>query len=106
MKKIILAAVLSMASTMAFASATMDTNTNSNSQGSNEGVGASALTGNGDVVGGNGTTSGSDSDQTTGAGTRVDSLIAAHDQHGYESGHASGLANGNNGTTQNSGGNK
>ena len=74
MKKIILAAAaLSMVTTMAFAGATIDTKT-TNSNGTAEGQGASSYTGNGDYVGGNGT---SGVDQTTGPGSRVDAKIAA-----------------------------
>ena len=54
----------------AFAQATLNTKT-SNSQGTAEGVGASSATGNGDYVGGNGT---SGFDQTTAPGSRVDAL--------------------------------
>ena len=75
MKKIILAAALSLVTTMAFAGATIDTKT-TNSNGTAEGQGASSYTGNGDYVGGNGT-SGVENDQTTAPGSRVDAKIAA-----------------------------
>ncbi|HKN04149.1 MAG TPA: hypothetical protein VJY31_09420 [Buttiauxella sp.] len=73
MKKIILAATLSLVTTMAFASATMSPNDNSRSNGSSIGQQSSAATGNGDWVGGNGTGAGvyGAGDQTTEPGSRA-----------------------------------
>jgi len=73
MKKIIIAMALTLAAGSAFAGATMAPK-DTKSQGSWEGQHASALTGNGDAVGGNGT---SGLDQTTGPHTRADALGAA-----------------------------
>ena len=80
MKKIILAAaVLSMASTMAFAGADAAfKDAPSNSQGSGVGIASSQITGNGGVVGGNGTSSygANPADQTTSPGSRSDAVHA------------------------------
>lgn len=75
MTKTILAAIAALViATPALAFSTIGANTNSNSQGSAEGQGASSYTGNGDVVGGNGT---SGADQTTGPHSRPDAMIGA-----------------------------
>ena len=78
MKKIILAAALSLLTTAAFAEATLTANDNSKSNGSSIGQQSSAATGNGDHVGGNGTGAGPNGagDQTTSPGSRAD---AVHD---------------------------
>jgi hypothetical protein len=72
MKHIILAAALSLAATTAFAGATIGTK-ESNSNGSVVGQSSSAYTGNGDVIGGNGTNGVAGAmggDQTTGPASR------------------------------------
>ena len=75
MKKIILAATLSLVSTMAFSAANSDFkggapgNTNANPDNS-VAVGSSQVTGNGAVVGGHGTNTFGGTDQTTAPGTR------------------------------------
>lgn len=78
MKKIILAATLSLVSTMAFSAANSDfKDAPSKSQGSSIGVASSQVTGNGAVVGGHGTNTFGGTDQTTGPGTRADAVNAA-----------------------------
>ena len=80
MKKIILAAAFSLLATSAFAQATMTNNDNSKSNGSSIGQQSSQVKGNGDWVGGNGT---SGVDQTTSAGSRAD---AVHHDNGANPG--------------------
>ena len=82
MKKIILAAAFSLLATSAFAQATMTNNDNSKSNGSNIGQELSAVKGNGDWVGGNGTGAGpyGAGDQTTASGSRADAVH--HDNTG------------------------
>ena len=89
MKKIILAATLSLVTTMAFAGATLDTK-GTDSNGSATGVSSSTYTGNGDHIGGNGT---SGVDQTTDPASRPN----LKQQYGVMNGNANGLDNGNNG---------
>jgi hypothetical protein len=72
MKKIILAAAFSLLATSAFAQATLSMKDNgTNSNGSSIGQQSSQATGNGDWVGGNGTSGG---DQTTSPGSRADAV--------------------------------
>ena len=72
MKKIILAAAFSLLATSAFAQATLSMKDNgTNSNGSSIGQQSSQATGNGDWVGGNGT---SGPDQTTSPGSRADAV--------------------------------
>ena len=76
MKKMMMAAALSLLSTAAFAQATMTNNDNSQSNGSSIGQQSSRVTGNGDWVGGNGTGTGpyGAGDQTTSPGSRADAV--------------------------------
>ena len=71
MKKIILAAAFSLLATSAFAGATLSTK-DTNSHGSAVGVASSGYKGNGDMIGGNGTSGGTGDggDQTTSPGSR------------------------------------
>jgi len=81
-------AISLLASTHAFAGATISYNTNSKSQGSIIGQQSSAAKGNGDVVSGNGTGSGFFSgDQTTSPGSRADEVHSAQSQAGEKGGH-------------------
>lgn len=86
MKKMILAATLSLlaSASISFAGgATIDHNNNSKSQGSAIGKASSAATHNGDVVSGNGTGTGFFSgDQTTYAGSRADAVHKAQAEAG------------------------
>ena len=70
-KKIILAAAFSLLATSAFAQATLSTNDDAKSNGSSIGQQSSQVKGNGDWVGGNGT---SGPDQTTSPGSRADAV--------------------------------
>ena len=85
MKKMILAAALSLLTTAAFAEATLTDNDNSKSNGSSIGQQSSAAKGNGDWVGGNGTGAGpyGAGDQTTEPGSRAD---AVHESNGGKPG--------------------
>ena len=84
-KKMILAAALSLLTTAAFADATMTNNNNSNSNGSLIGQQSSAVKGNGDWVSGNGTGTGpyGIGDQTTSPGSRAN---AVHQSNGDKPG--------------------
>ena len=99
MKSIIIAAAIALASTSAFAGATLDASKDTNSNGSLTGQVSSGYTGNGDVIGGNGT-SGGIGDQTTTPGSRPE-----HEQaSGLMNGNANGLGNNNgNGPASNNG---
>ena len=72
MKKIILAAAFSLLATSAFAQATLSTNDYAKSNGSSIGQQSSQVKGNGDWVGGNGTSGGTGDagDQTSAPGSR------------------------------------
>jgi hypothetical protein len=76
MKKMILAAGLSLLATAAFAGATLDPSKGTNSKGSDVGQSSSSYKGNGDVIGGNGTYAANNpgSDQTTGPHSRPDAV--------------------------------
>ena len=81
MKKIILAATLSLVTTMAFAGATLDSSKDTNAKGSLVGQSSSSYTGNGDVIGGNGATATANPsrDQTQGANTRSNMVHGVQD---------------------------
>jgi hypothetical protein len=99
MKSIIIAAAIALASTSAFAGATLDGPGVSPSNGSATGKSSSSYTGNGDVIGGNGT-SGGIGDQTTTPGSRPELKQA----YGVMNGNANGLGSNNgNGSTGNNG---
>ena len=75
MKKMILAAGLSLLATAAFAGASLEGKTTT-SKGSAVGQSSSSYKGNGDVIGGNGTvaTANPSADQTTGPHSRPDAV--------------------------------
>ncbi|MDQ0323387.1 hypothetical protein QO002_005593 [Pararhizobium capsulatum DSM 1112] len=85
MKKMILAAALSLLATAAFAGGATLEGRESKSNGSATGESSSSYTGNGDYIGGNGT---SGVDQTTSPASRAEAKVAA----GVMNGNANGLS--------------
>lgn len=104
MKKIIIAATLSLLSTAAFADASMDWKGGTNANGSQVGYNSSQNTGNGGPIGGhgggmiNGSVTGHD--DTTYAGSRSDAVQGLHEAEGR------GRSNGNGNARDNHGANK
>ncbi|RDJ13472.1 hypothetical protein [Rhizobium grahamii] len=90
MKSLIIAtAAITLAASSAFAQATIDSKPTT-SNGSTVGRSSSSYTGNGDYIGGNGTSS---VDQTTGPASRPNLMQS----YGVMNGNANGLSNGNHG---------
>jgi hypothetical protein len=95
MKKLILAAALSLLTTTAFAGATLTANGNSKSNGSIVGQLSSAATGNGDGIGGNGDgIAATGYDDTSSPGSRADAvhgyMDSAPGSNGVAGGHSDG----------------